>query len=61
MKMTFAKAWNLLRQQKPQLFNFDQAPEPQTAAAAAAAGRAKERSRTLLTCCKPRAPTMEAW
>ena len=26
MKMTFQKAWNTLRQQKPGLFNFDQAP-----------------------------------
>jgi hypothetical protein len=26
MKMTFAKAWNTLRQQKPGLFNFDEAP-----------------------------------
>jgi hypothetical protein len=28
MKMTFQKAWNTLRQQKPGLFNFDQAPVP---------------------------------
>src|SRR6516162_2892978 len=26
MKMTFQKAWNTLRQQKPGLFNFEQAP-----------------------------------
>jgi len=48
MKMTFSKAWNLLRQQKPQLFNFDEAPKPKPQPVALAVTTARSRPAYML-------------